>query len=207
MKEWSVDIEAETDGQLGEGFADEVLDALAGHAPALSLGPNRLQVRFNVRARSGHEAFEKAIARYLKAVQPLVGGRSSPVVRVEVQTVEDLDRELAASNVPDLIGVAELAALLNVSRQRASELAHSREFPKPLVVLKAGPVWRRSTVARYTSEWVRQPGRPRTETDETVSNKDMRTLQNIGKAVTVFAIAAIVATGCLAALFGRRAML
>lgn len=88
---------------------------------------------------------------------------------MEVQTVEDLDRGLASSNVPDLIGVAELAALLNVSRQRASELAHTRGFPKPLFTLKAGPVWRRSTVARYAAEWEHQPGRPRAVDDLAVA--------------------------------------
>lgn len=160
MNEWSVDIEARTEGRpLGEDFADAVLDALAPYAPALGLGPDRLDIRFNVRARSEREAFEKAIARFLKAVP------GYPVVRVELQTVGDLDRELASSNVPDLIGVAELAQLLNVSRQRASELARSRGFPKPLVTLKAGPVWRRSSVARYTAGWERQPGRPRATED------------------------------------------
>jgi len=163
VKEWSVDIEAQTDRHPDEDVADAVIDALAPYAPAVGLGPNRLEVRFNVRARTGREAFERAIARFVRVVP------HTQVVRVEVQTVEDLDRDLASSNVPDLLGVAELAALLKVSRQRASELARARGFPKPVVTLKAGPVWRRSTVARYTTEWDRQPGRPRVEDEEPIA--------------------------------------
>ncbi len=155
VKEWSVEIEALTDARLDEGFADSVIEALAAHAPALSFASNRLQVRFDVEAPSEFEAFSRALKVFRRAVP------KAEAVRVEIETIEELDRQLAMSNIPDLVGVAELAALLNVSRQRASELAHSRGFPKPWVVLKAGPVWKRSSVARYAGQWERNPGRPR----------------------------------------------
>lgn len=154
--EWSIEIEALSgDLRLDDDLADSVIEALAPNAPAVSFDSKRLSVRFNVKAATETEAFTEGDRLFRKAMP------GAQPVRVELETVEELDRELAASDVPDLVGVAELAALLHVSRQRASELAQSREFPKPWVVLRSGPVWKRSTVARFTGQWNRQPGRPR----------------------------------------------
>ena len=155
MTEWSVDIEAVSKERLDEDFADAVLEELAPHAPALSISANRLEARFSVDAPSASQAFAQALKLFKNAVP------GAEAVRAQIEIAEELDRALAASNVPDLIGVAELADLLTVSRQRASELARIRGFPKPWVVLKAGPVWKRSSVARVVSDWARQPGRPR----------------------------------------------
>jgi len=155
MTEWSVDIEAVSKARLDEDFADAVLEELAPHVPALSISANRLEVRFSVDAPSASDAFAQALKLFGKAVP------GAETLRAQIETAEELDWVLAASKVPDLIGVAELADLLNVSRQRASELARSRGFPKPWVVLEAGPVWKRSSVARFVGHWARQPGRPR----------------------------------------------
>lgn len=55
----------------------------------------------------------------------------------------------------DLVGVAEVAALLGVSRQRVSQLAASESFPAPEAQLAAGPVWLRAAV----EQWARSTGR------------------------------------------------
>ncbi len=52
--------------------------------------------------------------------------------------MEELDRRIQESNAPELVGVAELASLLSVSRQRASELARSRGFPAPSLLWHPG---------------------------------------------------------------------
>lgn len=59
----------------------------------------------------------------------------------------------------DLMGTAEIAALLGVSRQRVLVLAKHRDFPAPLAVLSMGKVWRASDVRT----WAR--GRPRSGTE------------------------------------------
>jgi predicted DNA-binding transcriptional regulator AlpA len=64
----------------------------------------------------------------------------------------------AESNVPDLLGVSEVAAALGVSRQRVSELAESDDFPPPIARLKAGPIWQRSQISRFVGNWDRRPG-------------------------------------------------
>jgi len=42
----------------------------------------------------------------------------------------------------DLLGTAEIAALLGVSRQRVLVLAKHENFPTPLAVLSMGKIWR-----------------------------------------------------------------
>ncbi len=58
-----------------------------------------------------------------------------------------------------LAGIREIAELLGVSRQRASQLAQSKSFPPPLDRIAQGPVWRRSDVERW-AERRRSPAAP-----------------------------------------------
>jgi hypothetical protein len=68
------------------------------------------------------------------------------------------------------VGVAELAELLSVSKQRASELARKSDFPRPVSQLASGPIWRLSAILRYSRQWRRQPGRPKKRVEnETVT--------------------------------------
>jgi FtsZ-interacting cell division protein YlmF len=57
----------------------------------------------------------------------------------------------------DLVGVAEAAQMLGVSRQRVHELARVHvEFPEPLAELSAGRIWQRSDI----EQWMASRGRP-----------------------------------------------
>jgi len=65
--------------------------------------------------------------------------------------------------VHHLVGVAELAELLGVSRQRAVQIADSfQDFPEPEVELASGRVWKRSDVESWIARHPnRRSGRPR----------------------------------------------
>jgi len=52
----------------------------------------------------------------------------------------------------DLMGTAEVAALLGVSRQRVLQLAQRGDFPKPLAVLSMGKVWRGRDIRRWAEQ-------------------------------------------------------
>jgi predicted DNA-binding transcriptional regulator AlpA len=56
---------------------------------------------------------------------------------------------------PKLMGVAEIAELLGISTQRVDQLARQPAFPRPVVELKAGRIWRRADV----EAWARRTGR------------------------------------------------
>jgi hypothetical protein len=75
--------------------------------------------------------------------------------------MEELERQLDEPTYPDVVGVSELAMLLGVSRQRASELARSATFPRLFAELASGPVWTESHVRRFVDDWERRCGRPR----------------------------------------------
>jgi predicted DNA-binding transcriptional regulator AlpA len=55
----------------------------------------------------------------------------------------------------ELVGLKEIAEILNVSKQRAGQLASRADFPRPLGEISAGRVWKRSDVER----WARATGR------------------------------------------------
>jgi predicted DNA-binding transcriptional regulator AlpA len=57
--------------------------------------------------------------------------------------------------VAALMGAAEIAALLGVSRQRIQQLISRPDFPRPAAVLAMGKVWHTDEV----KAWARDHGR------------------------------------------------
>jgi hypothetical protein len=62
-----------------------------------------------------------------------------------------------------LVGLAELADMLGVSKQRAGQLAADYEdFPAVEADLKSGPIWLRENIVMWMKRHPeRSPGRPR----------------------------------------------
>jgi len=62
-----------------------------------------------------------------------------------------------------LVGITEIAGMLEVSRQRVYQLIDAYpDFPAPEVELSSGRVWSRAKVAQWSSRHSdRRPGRPR----------------------------------------------
>ena len=59
--------------------------------------------------------------------------------------------------VHHLVGVAEIAEMLGVSRQRVNAIVKSQEsFPKPEAELSAGRIWLRSEVLTWAKSQGRQ---------------------------------------------------
>ncbi len=164
MAEWSVAVEMAL--AVGEGAKaidriDELLERLRDHAAVASYTPTELEVRMTVEEDTPQDAALMAIAPLFAALREIgLSAQSDDILRLEVQTMEDLDREIAASDVPELVGVTELAEALGVSKQRASELARAKNFPPPVAHLASGPVWRKASIGRFVDQWPRKPGRP-----------------------------------------------
>lgn len=51
--------------------------------------------------------------------------------------------------VHHLVGVAEIAEMLGVTRQRVHQLTRTEGFPEPEAVLSAGTIWRREAVEEW----------------------------------------------------------
>ena len=65
-------------------------------------------------------------------------------------------RQCMIVNMHHLVGLAEIAELLGISRQRADIIAKTHDdFPQPTAVLSAGRIWKREAV----EAWARETGR------------------------------------------------
>lgn len=56
---------------------------------------------------------------------------------------------------PELMGIAEIRALLGISRQRADQLTRRADFPEPVAELGMGKVWEGDAVRA----WAKKDGR------------------------------------------------
>lgn len=137
-----------------------LLDSLVdrGGVATSTSDSRRYGARFCVTAAGPTEALQQAVAIFRQAASA-ADLPEWPLIEAEVLTTTELDRQNALPSLPELVGVTEVAELLEVSRQRASALARSGTFPSPVVVLRSGPVWTRASVDRFVESWRRRPGR------------------------------------------------
>lgn len=174
MKQWSVavgfggyPVAAPTVDEQIAVLADE----LAEMAPAISVGKKSMTVRLAVEANDAVEAAASVVPDVVIALDR-IGLGAVPVNELEITEWTRFEEKLAEPTYPELVGITEIAELLGISRQRASELARSSRFPAPHADLAAGPVWLKPNVMRFVEEWDRKPGRP-------PSSKTARRLQQI----------------------------
>lgn len=158
---WSVHVEAAGDGDP-TGDLERLVDMFEVVDGAVAVMPGRFSVTFSIdRAITASTAARDGIKVYRRLVAESTVA-AWPVVRLEVLTFAEHDRALDEPAIPQLVGVAEVAELLGVSRQRASQLHRERRpgFPVPVVELASGPVWTRAGVVEFVRGWDRRPGRP-----------------------------------------------
>lgn len=159
--EWSVRIEIEpVQTALAEEQVEIVLEALEHYEGVVSYGSRTVSAHLGLRAPTPVRAVAAGLRIFLDALKP-AKIRASKVLDIEVQLTENLDRRLMEPTIPTLVGVAEVARILDVSKQRASELARRPDFPHPIATLASGPIWQKTAILRHMGRWSRKPGRPR----------------------------------------------
>lgn len=163
---WAVELEAEGDvsDALDDNALTDLMSILEPYSPSISASrPTRDRgPRYGATLWVDADDIGSAMANAVPAFHEAVEKASLPpwpVVRLEVMTEAQFDDDLASRAFPVLIGVSELAELLGVTRQRASMLAKSAAFPRPVADLYAGPVWTEPSVRRFIDDWERKPGR------------------------------------------------
>ena len=163
---WSVHVEAVGDEQYDERLLEEMLGNLLEYDGVVTATPEqpidgraRYGAGFSVQAMDAVEAVARARAIFEHAAG-VAGLPPWSLARVEAQTERELEVELARPSFPELVGVAELAERLEVSRQRAWTITGRPDFPEPVARLRATPVWTADSVRRFLAAWPRKAGRP-----------------------------------------------
>ena len=161
-KTWNAAIVAPADTGDGQppDCADELLELLSDYSPALTCDPGQLGARVWIEAPDALAAAAIAVSVWTTALQR-AGIKADAPVRIKVASAAEMSQQLSRPNFPALVGVSEVADLLAVSRARASEVARNTAgFPAPVAQLAAGPVWLKTSVVEFLSQWPRRPGRP-----------------------------------------------
>lgn len=73
-----------------------------------------------------------------------------------------MDGQEASQPLLELVGLAEIASMLGVSRQRVQEIAaRDKLFPLPVAkVSGGGTLYMKSMIDTFNAHWTRTPGRP-----------------------------------------------
>lgn len=155
--EWNVYVEYA--GEVEEDALLEALEPLEVHSPSASIGEGRFGVRLFMPALDPATAIQKAEAKVLQSLKAR-NIHGFALRKVEALTGEALADEAEMINFPRLVGVAEVALMLEVTKQRVSQLMESPNFPRPASILASTPVWLESSIKAFKSSWERKPGRP-----------------------------------------------
>jgi len=161
MSAWSVELDLTGGVPLDLEQAGEITEALSVHhvnAVGFTDDKRRIDLGLWIEAPNAMAALQVARDAALRAFAG-TGQDGWDVVGATVRLWVDFEVDLNRPNYPELVGVAELAEMLGVSKQRVSELANKASFPRPIVSLKAGPVWDRTSVGNFLETWRRRPGR------------------------------------------------
>lgn len=155
-----------------EQVLDEFADLLQDHHGVPAAGPTQWSATVTIDV-DGQDAVAAA-SRGKDLVITLAGKAGLPdwpVVRLEVVREDELDAQLQRPAMPELVGPAEAAELLGVSRQRIHQLndRHRRHlgFPHPLIQVRMGPLWAAAAIRAFDRNWDRRPGRRRQHTPAT----------------------------------------
>ncbi len=138
--EWTVTIEGRPAKVVDP---EDVLDGLAEFSPAVQYGNGLLSTTATKRANSPMEAYDFIY----EALNPLTG--KLVIELVEIKTTERQDRDLEIQNLPELVGLAEIAEMAHTTRQRVFQMTANRGFPFPVMELRSGRLWNKSAVQSY----------------------------------------------------------
>jgi predicted DNA-binding transcriptional regulator AlpA len=183
QREWTISIVAEGSTPDPESLAAGLAERLkSGVGGAVSVEPGRVAATFTVFA----DGLDKACYMAFSIWNELRSEIEVELVGLQVDTAEEIvravERHLAPLDLVDneelaqlladsaeepapdveppvLLGTAEVAQTLEVSKARVSALQHRTTFPKPLARLRSGPVWSRAAIENYLTQH-RYPASP-----------------------------------------------
>lgn len=158
MASWTARVEWTTPDDYDTDSLDLVHEHLAGHQAAVGREPGP-EHTWSATVTLEANTLRQATATALELVEGATGERPNGV---EVLPQETADLRAGFPSIPPLVGYAEIADMLGVSRQRAAQLAAEHDtFPQAVVTTAAGPLRVRSQVEAWGRNRNRKPGRPK----------------------------------------------
>jgi hypothetical protein len=158
---WSVFVEAvapeDAENADVSNHVEKLEAQLLDQGVSVTYDDRRYGAQFFVDAADAGEALGSAQESFSQAAE-VAQLPEWPVARAAVLTSSEFVREIVEPASPVYLGIAELAERLHVSRQRASQIAKSQQFPPPVARLRSGPIWVEPAVERFIARWIRQPG-------------------------------------------------
>lgn len=125
--------------------------------PNVTVTDGRLVLVLHTEATTCKQATDN-ILRTARDTLQAAGLRAQPV-GMHIQTRSDFDQGVIRPPLPALIGYAEIAKLLGVSRQRARIVAGRPGFPSIASHTSAGPLYVREQVEVFARSRARRTGR------------------------------------------------
>lgn len=146
MRGWNVRVTYEQGDPVGEDQIGDVLEALEAHSAVASLRDRTATVALFVDTDTVMEAIDEALRLVTDAT---AGTAGFVVVGIEAKTEEALHAEIAEPLFPPLVGYAEIADMLGVSRQRVYQLVRGKNFPAPMIETRQGPLMLEAAVKNW----------------------------------------------------------
>jgi len=140
---------------------DRLEEALRGRCPYVKSEGTALTLSFLATSQVPGEALEEAAA-LIPQLTNILGRDIDAAYSIWIVAAEG-DLPVVGlgpfeSGFPPCVGVGEAAELLGVSKQRVHQLTHAPGFPKPVMRLKATPIWLRDEVVHFQQTRSTRPG-------------------------------------------------
>ena len=160
MAEWSVDLVVDVGHEIDGDTLAELGERLEAHVASVGEEPEpgRLGVQMHTEApsiRKGLDAAVRAVTDALRAVE-----LRGEVIDARVMTAAEFERQQMCPTLPPLMGLAEVAEFLGVSRQRVNQLVKENpQYFREVVRTASGPLYAEAAVSAFKARR-RRPGRP-----------------------------------------------
>ena len=128
-----------------------LLERLKPYGPAMKFPHDgTIQVAFGVAADT-YAGAERGAESVTGVILKMLSLTSANIQGMNIMRNDELQARLdvIAPAYPDCVGVVEAAGILGVSKQRVSQLAERADFPRPVLRLRQGPVWREDDVRQF----------------------------------------------------------
>jgi hypothetical protein len=163
---WQVTVDLDAAEPLRLDQLDTLLTGMEGHQATIDWRGVELSVHLTVQTsrRAGPLRAAELGMRVVTRTVVFAGGRVARWRAVEAMTVEEADARFTELLVPELVGRAEAAVILGVTRHWVTQL-HRQDprFPKPVAELSGTSVWTRASIHAYSLVRRRKSGRPAAE--------------------------------------------